>query len=65
MDYDWEMLVQLSEIDFQRITCSGVAYDYFIVANDDCHYYVFDNIGYKLIDKGFVKSYRINCILML
>ena len=64
-DFAWELLVNLTVIDHMRINCSGVAPDYFIVANEECEFFVFDKIGYKLIDKGFVRNHKINCILML
>ena len=47
---NWKQIVHLTEIDNQRITTSCVAKDYFILANDDCHFYMFDNIGYKIVD---------------
>ena len=62
---NWTELVHLVEIDYERIVTSCIADDFFIVGNDDCHFFMFERIGYKLIEKGFVRNYLINCMLVL
>lgn len=44
---------------------SMIAEDYFILANDEHHFFMFDRVGYKLLDKGFVRHYKVNCMLQL
>ena len=53
----WELIAQLTELDYQRILKSMLGKDYMILANDDCHYWMFDIIGFKLMDKGYVRNY--------
>ena len=62
---DWEEVAHLEDIEGQRILTSLVGSDYFIVANDDWHFYMFDIIGYRMLDKGFVKNYPINCMMQI
>lgn len=40
-----------------------VAKDYFILANDIHSFFMFESIGFRLIDRGYVKNYRVNCML--
>ena len=46
----WRELVHLKEIDNNRIVTSCLHHDFFILANDDCHFFMFDTIGYKIVD---------------
>jgi len=56
---NWDELAHLEELEGQKITCSMIGNDYFIVANDEWHFYMFDLVGYKLLDKGFVKFHPV------
>ena len=42
-----------------------MANDYFLLANDDCHFYMFDKIGYKIVDQGYVRAHQISCMLVI
>ena len=47
---NWRMLVHLEEIDHQRIETAVMASDFFILANNEFQFYMFDTIGYKIVD---------------
>lgn len=44
---------------------SLLAEDYFILADDECYFFMFDRIGFKLLDRGYVRDHTINCMLRL
>lgn len=60
---NWEELVQLEELNGKKITCSMIGKDYFIVGVEEWDFYMFDLIGYKLLDKGFVRYHPVLCML--
>ena len=62
---NWRMIHQMKEIENQRIKTSMLAEDYFILGNDDCHFFMFDVIGYSMIEKGYIRNYTINCMLLV
>lgn len=47
---NWDEVAHLEDIDGQRILTSFVGSDYFIVANDQVHFYMYDMIGYRMLD---------------
>ena len=60
---NWEEVAHLTEVDGQRILCSLVGNDYFILSNDQWHFYMFDMVGYRILDKGYIKNYMIVSML--
>ena len=64
-DNTWNEVVTLEELRGMKIVSSVVQGDYFLVAEENHEFFMFDNIGYKLIDRGLVRNYPVNCMLAL
>ena len=61
----WSEIHHITELDNHRILASVVHKDFFIVADDEHHFWMFDVYGYKLIDKGYVRNHRVTSMLIL
>ena len=42
-----------------------MASDFFILANNEFQFYMFDTIGYKIVDQGYVRGHTVTCMLVL
>ena len=62
---NWDEVAHLQELDGERIQTSLVGSDYFIVANSEWHFYMYDMVGFRILDKGFIKDYPVTCMMQI